>query len=218
MRTFFGNFFVLFVFPLVWACSAHAAQNSNSNAELYDAIPPPGSSFIRGVNLSDKTIVMTLSNTETPQSITAGQISSYRFVSKGRYKVSVGAQSFDIDMKVDTGTTVIFDGKQLIPLTDMFGNEQRKAQIGFYNLTDQKVSLKTLDGKHVIIDELEQNQTKGRMVNELKVTLAAYSGDQKIATYKELFLRKGHSYSYLLLPSGQGIRAMVVENSVSPIQ
>lgn len=218
MHTFFLKIFV--VFFLLFTAGAVQAQDSASNAELYDAVPPPESSFVRTVNLSTKTILVNLSGTEDPQSVAPGQLSPYRFVPKGqRVLTIVGHQhSLNMDLTPDTGNTVIFDGTQLTILADTFDDDRRKAQIGFYNFTPQNVSLKTSDGKYIIVDSVGRNQTKGRKVNELKVSLAAYIGEERISEYQEFFLRKGRSYSYLLFSEDNGYRAVVLENSIDAVK
>jgi len=72
-----------------------------------------------------------------------------------------------------------------------------------------------VDGKHVIVDPLSNGQTGSRMVNEIKIGFAAYEAEQKVASFDELFLKKGRSYSYVLLPGG---RSMSLANSIDPTE
>lgn len=212
MRAFFSKLFVLVVLSLSWTGAAYAQQGGN--AELYDLVPPAGSTFVRVLNLSSGAVSVTLSGKVNPQQVAAGQLSGYRFVPKGKHTIAVGSQSIEADLKPEAGVTVLFDGKSLKVLADPFVNEQRKAQVAFYNLTPQRVALKTLDGKHAVVEALDQNQTGGRQINESKIAFAAYVGEQKVATFDELFLRKGRTYSYLLFAEGTGYRAVALANGV----
>ncbi|MNJ81247.1 Alginate O-acetyl transferase AlgF [compost metagenome] len=65
-----------------------------------------------------------------------------------------------------------------------------------------------------MVDTLGQDQTGSRMVNEIKIGFAAYDDQQKVAQFDELFLKKGRSYSYVLLPQGTGYRSMSMANSI----
>jgi alginate O-acetyltransferase complex protein AlgF len=103
-------------------------------------------------------------------------------------------------------------------LKDIYVNEPKKAQLAFYNMTDTPVALKTVDGKHVVVEPIAKAQTGGRMVNEFKIAFAAYAGEQKVASFDEMFLKKGRSYSYVLLPNGAGYRAISQANSIDPAE
>ena len=104
----------------------------------------------------------------------------------------------------------------LLLIADQFVNEPRKAQIAFYNLTDKPAALKTVDGQHVVVDTIERDQTGSRMVNELKIAFAAYADSEQLIGFDELFLKKGRSYSYALLPAANGYRAITLANSIDP--
>lgn len=54
------------------------------------------------------------------------------------------------------------------------------------------------------------------MVNEIKIGFAAYVDEQNVAQFDELFLKKGRSYSYVLLPKGAGYQSMSLANSIDP--
>lgn len=195
---------------------AGLAQAKDSNADLYDAVAPADSAFVRVLNLSSGSVEVSLSGKINPQKVAGGQLSGYRFVPNGVHRIAIGGQSLEADLKPNTASTVIYDGGKLTLLADAFVNEPKKAQVAFYNLTAEPVALKTVDGKHAIVEALPQNQTGGRMVNEIKIAFAAYAGDKSLATFDEQFLKKGRSYSYLLLPAGSGFRTISLANNIDP--
>ncbi|AUF95882.1 alginate O-acetyltransferase complex protein AlgF [Pseudomonas sp. BIGb0278] len=197
------------------AFGSHLAVAAEGNADLYDAVAPADSAFVRVLNLSQSNIDVSLSGKVNPQKVAAGQLSGYRFIPAGTHKIAVGGKAIEPQLKANAASTVVYDGKQLKLIADKYVNEPKKAQIAFYNLSDKQAALKTVDGKHVIVDPLSNGQTGSRMVNEIKIGFAAYEAEQKVASFDELFLKKGRSYSYVLLPDN---RSMSMANSIDPTE
>ena len=205
-------FRTLFMLLMLGSATAQAAQDGN--ADLYDAVAPANSAFIRVLNLSERNIEVSLSGKNKPQLVSSGQFGGYRFVPPGQQSISVAGQTLESELKANTASTVIYRDDTLLLIADQFVDEPRKAQIAFYNLTDKPAALKTVDGQHVVVDTVQRDQTGSRMVNELKIAFAAYAADEKLASFDELFLKKGRSYSYALLPAGSGYRTITLANSI----
>jgi len=197
------------------ATASHTALAAEGNADLYDAVAPADSAFVRVLNLSASNIEVTLSGKVNPQRVAAGQLSGYRFTPAGAHKIAVGGKAIEPQLKANAASTVVYDGKQLTLISDKYVNEPKKAQIAFYNLTPNPTALKTADGKHEVVAALGNGQTGTRMVNEIKLDFAAYAQDTKVASFDEQFLKKGRSYSYVLLP---GNRSMTLANSIDPTE
>jgi alginate O-acetyltransferase complex protein AlgF len=195
---------------------SQAAQDGN--ADLYDAVAPANSAFVRVLNLSERNIEVTLSGKNKPQAVTSGQFGGYRFVAPGKHQIGVGDIALESELKANTASTVIYRDGKLLLIADQFVNEPRKAQIAFYNFTDKPAALKTVDGQHVVVETINRDQTGSRMVNELKIAFAAYAEADKLVSFDELFLKKGRSYSYALLPAGNGYRAISLANSIDPTE
>ena len=193
-----------------------AAQAQDGNADLYDPVAPANSAFVRVLNLSERNIEVTLSGKNKPQLVTSGQFGGYRFVAPGKQRIAVANQAVEYELKANTASTVVYRDGQLQLIADQFVNEPRKAQIAFYNLTDTPAALKTVGGQHVVVDTIQRDQTGSRMVNELKIAFAAYADNEKLIDFDELFLKKGRSYSYALLPAANGYRAITLANSIDP--
>jgi alginate O-acetyltransferase complex protein AlgF len=190
----------------------------DGNAALYDAVAPAGSAYVRVLNLAPNGVEMMVSGKSAAQKVSAGQLGNYLFVAPGAHKVTVGGASLETDFKPSTAVTLIHDGNSLKPITDNYVEDSKKAQIAFYNLTDKPLSLKTLDGKHAVVDGVASQQAGTRMVNEIKIGFAAYAGDQSLAKFDELFLKKGRSYSYVVIPNGSGVRTIASMNGLDSIK
>ncbi|MFI7857508.1 alginate O-acetyltransferase AlgF [Pseudomonas promysalinigenes] len=200
---------------IAMATAGHTVLAAEGNADLYDAVAPADSAFVRVLNLSDSNIDVSLSGKVNPQRVAAGQLSGYRFTPAGPHKITIAGKSIEPQLKANAASTVVYDGKQLKLISDKYVNEPKKAQIAFYNLTQNPAALKTSDGKHDVVQTLGNGETGTRMVNEIKIDFAAYQQDTKVASFDEQFLKKGRSYSYVLLP---GNRSMTLANSIDPTE
>lgn len=188
-----------------------------ANEDLYDAVAPANSAFLRVLNLTGSGADVKVTGKSATQKVTAGQLGGYMFSPAGKVSITVNKVAGEYDLAADTATTFVFDGNALIKLDDKYVNDPRKALVSFYNLSDKPVALKTADGKHALVDELGKNATGNRLVNEIKISLAAYAGDSKVADFDEQFLKKGRSYSYVLIEQGGRLRTIAVANAVDPI-
>lgn len=195
--------------------SVHAQE---VNADLYDAVAPANSAFVRVLNLSAGVVDVGLSSKKTAQKVGPGQLGAYRFTPPGKTTLTVGSARIEPDLQANTASTLLYTNGAITVLKDTFVNEPKKAQLAFYNLTDTPTALKTADGKHAVVEPIGKAQTSGRMVNEFKIAFAAYAGEQKVASFDEMFLKKGRSYSYVLLPDGAGYRAISQANAIDPAE
>ncbi|QXH37449.1 alginate O-acetyltransferase AlgF [Pseudomonas muyukensis] len=200
---------------LALAVASHTAAAADGNADLYDAVAPADSAFVRVLNLSAASVDVSLSGKLNPQKVAPGQLSGYRFVPAGTHRIGIGAKAIEPNLAANAASTVVYDGQQLRLIADQYVNEPKKAQVAFYNLTPAQATLRTADGKHEVVKALANGQTGARMVNEIKIDFAAYVGNQEVASFDELFLKKGRSYSYVLLP---GNRSLSLPNSIDPTE
>ena len=194
------------------------AWAQDANADLYDAVAPANSAFVRVMNLSERGIEATLTSKTTTQRIGAGQFSGYRFVEPGLHRIAVEGQVLETELEANTASTVLYRDGQLQLLKDDVVKEPARAQIVFYNLTDTNAALTTSDGATPVVSSRSPYQNGSRMVNEVKIGFAVYQDQHKLAEYPEQLLRKGRSYSYAVMPEGDGYRAMMIANSIDPSQ
>lgn len=208
----------LALLPALALLGSLPASAQDGNAALYDSVAPAGSAYIRVLNLAPGGAEMMVSGKSATQKVGAGQLGNYLFTSPGAHKVTVNQSSIEVNLQPKTAMTLVYNGSGLVQIADEYVEDSKKAQIAFYNLTDKPMALKTLDGKHAVVDGVAQNGTGTRMVNEVKIGFAAYAGEQNVATFNELFLKKGRSYSYVVIPEGSGYRAIGLMNGLDSIK
>lgn len=195
-----------------------AGQAQESSAGLYGPVAPADSAYVRVLNLSDAPAEVVLSSKNKSQKVNAGQLGAYLFTSPGTRTIKVNQSTQDIDLQAKSAYTLVYDGSGLASIVDPYSSDPKKALVAFYNLTDQPLALKTRDGKHAIVDSIDKNQSGVRPVNEVKIGFAAFNGEQSVATFDETLLKKGRSYSYLVVPQGGSVRAISQANSLDTLE
>ncbi|MCP5163046.1 MAG: alginate O-acetyltransferase AlgF [Hahellaceae bacterium] len=203
---------------LLLAINGSAALAADGNGALYDAQAPADAAFIRVLNLDNTAADVLVSGKSASQKISAGQLGGYLFVDAGAHQVTVNSATTQLDVGKSSAKTLIFNHNGLTSLDDTYSDDSKKALVAFYNLTQQPLTLKTLDGKHAIVADIGPMSNGARKVNELKIAFAAYQGDQQIAVFDETFLKKGRSYSFLAIETQGQVKALSVANSVDSIE
>jgi alginate O-acetyltransferase complex protein AlgF len=191
----------------VLACGGSPA----TRAQLYAREAPPGSTFVHvfngtpstGVNvqIGDRALPPLLPYTATP----------YIFLPPGEHIVQAGAHKQPFALQGNHYYTVVAtaEGLRLFeahePLTRL------KALIGLFNLIpDTTLSLKTADGATAVFEGVAANTSTQRTINPLKLDLALFSGDKKIADVPSTPLERGRSFS--LFVSGTESTPVLVWN------
>src|SRR3989338_3034880 len=96
-------------------------------AGLYASPPPPGSAFVRVLNLGGAAVDVQLSGKSKAQKVGGGALGGYLYVAPGSPKLTVAGASLDLGLKADSATTVIYDGKTLKPIADAYRTDPGKA-------------------------------------------------------------------------------------------
>lgn len=195
-----------------------SVQAADGNGELYGAVAPADSGFVRVLNLSDAPAEVQLSEKKNSQTVSAGNLGGFQFSSPGKKTLTVNGISTSFDLETRLAVTAVFDGATLTVIRDKVPQDARKAYVSFLNLTDQAVSLKTQDGKHVLVKELAKGEHGSRKVNEIKIKFAVYAGDTKLQEYEDTFLRKGRSYTFAVVPEAPGYRLLSLADTVEAIE
>ena len=195
-----------------------ASQAQESSAGLYGPVAPAGSAYVRVLNLSTAPAQVMLSSKSKSQKVNAGQLGAYLFTAPGTRTVTVNQTAQDIDLQSNSAYTLVYDGSSLASIVDPYANDPKKALVAFYNLTEQPLTLKTQDGKHAIVDSIGKNDSGVRPVNEVKIGFAAFNGEQSVATFDEALLKKGRSYSYVVVPQGNSVRTISQADAMDPIE
>ncbi len=208
----------LFLIVAMFLLSTIQVQAEDNNAALYDVTAPADSAFVRVFNNSGQSVDVRLSSKSKAQKVSGFQLGEYLFTAEGSYTLTVESVSLPIELSKNQVTTFLFDGTKLTLIEDEFFDGVKKAHVTFYNFTSNTLSLKTSNGKHSLVKNVLSEKNGTRKVNEIKMAFSAFSDDQKMADFEKTFLKKGRSYSYVVLDHNGQIQTLVQPNLVSVIE
>ncbi|MBD1550816.1 alginate O-acetyltransferase AlgF [Pseudomonas typographi] len=177
---------------------------AGGDSALYPTAPK-GSAFVRVYNASSQEITPSI-GTAKFTAISPTKSSAYAFVPGGSYTAQLGGSSLPITLTSDHYYTVVNEtsGAKLVE-ESKFENKQ-KARLDVQNLTDQSLTLKTADGKTEVVPNVAPSKGGAREINPVKVSLALYSGDKKVADVKPVTLERGQITSLYVTGSGSNLK------------
>mgnify|MGYP003394246300 CR=1 FL=1 len=105
---------------------------------LYDPLPPEGSAFVRFFSEStDPASQQAKANGKGYDYLHPKEISSYYIVPQGKIAAVIGKTANDFDAEAGKFYTVVLNNKEQLEVkTDPANDNQAKAQIIFYNLSE----------------------------------------------------------------------------------
>jgi alginate O-acetyltransferase complex protein AlgF len=178
------------------ACAIVAFISMPAHAQLYAREAPPGSTFVHVFNATPATGVNVQVGDKALPPLLPYTATAYIFLPPGQHSVQAGAHKETFALEGNHYYTVVAnaDGLKLFefhePLTRL------KAMIGLFNLMPgTTLSLKTGDGATAVFDGVAPNTSIQRTINPLKLSLALFSGDRKIADVPATPLERGQSFS-----------------------
>lgn len=205
---------VLTAFTMLFV--AAPALAAGPDAGLYDPLPPEGSVFIRYVNATadtgSKPVGANGKESDYPK---GGEVTPYFTVPQGKTKIGFGDISLEQETVSGKFYTVVWTGGDTVQVIEDPVNDNRaKSQILFYNIvSDAAVVLKTSDGKVEVVGATEKGKSGNRQINPVKVSLAVYKGDEKLADLGEQSLERGMTYSAVLLGDKKVVWVRSVTNT-----
>ncbi|MBU6234410.1 MAG: alginate O-acetyltransferase AlgF [Alphaproteobacteria bacterium] len=208
--------FLSYLMAFVVAVLAMPANAAGPDAGLYDPLPPEGSAFVRYINASADTASKAVgANGKASEYAKPGDVTPYFVVPQGKAEIGFGDIKLSQDVVSGKFYTVVWTGGEAVQVIEDPVNDNRaKSQILFYNLaSDEAATLKTADGKVEVVGATEKGKSGVRQINPVKVTLAVYKGDAKIADVGEESLERGMAYSAVLVSPTKVVWARGITNT-----
>lgn len=183
---------------LAMSCLGLLATSGISQADeaaLYGPTAPAGSSFVRTYNAGSNVLDLSLGPVSIKDIAPRGS-SDFKFLPAGSYSASAAGQSLPVTLKADQYYTLVqLPGGNLILVEDPAFKNRQKALVRLQNLSDTPVSLKTADGKTEVIQAVAGQGRGEREINPVKVRLALFAGDKKMADLNPLSIERGEAVS-----------------------
>ena len=185
------------------ACAVLAfASIPVAQAQLYAREAPPGSTFVHVFNATPSTGVSVTVGEKSLPPLLPYTATAYMFLPPGQHVIQAGNHKEAFALEGNHYYTVVANGDGLKlfdfhePLTRL------KAMIGLFNLLpNTPLSLKTSDGATAVFEGIAPNSSTQRTINPLKLSLALFSGDRKIADVPSTPLERGQSFSLFVCGS-----------------
>jgi alginate O-acetyltransferase complex protein AlgF len=182
-------------FRSAWAVAAFA-WIPVAHAQLYAREAPPGSAFIHVFNATPVAGVNVQIGNQAQPPLLPFTASPFIFLPPGVCTVQAGSrsQSFTLEGNHYYTVSATADGLQLFESHEALTG--LKAMIAFFNLMPgTTLALKTADGAATVFDAVAANTSRQRAINPLRLSLALFSGERKIADVPSVELERGRSFS-----------------------
>jgi alginate O-acetyltransferase complex protein AlgF len=185
------------------------------DSALYGPTAPKGSTFVRVFNAGNQPVAASVGNTSLNE-VPAQGSSAFSFMPQGDYSAKVGSASLPVKLASDHYYTIVNNssGQPQLVEEPPFKNKQ-KSLVRVQNLTDGPLTLKTADGKTDVVPAVASKAHGDREINPVKVTLALYQGDKKVAELKPVALERGEAAVLYVTGSGSNVSPVWVKPPVS---
>lgn len=171
------------------------------DAALYGPVAPPGSAFVRMVNASDAAGVDARVGNESLSGLAPWEVSEFVFVPAGPHTLDIGARKLPAVLQAGHYYTAVARAAGVTLFDNARYSNRTRALIVLYNLTPQAVSLRTADGRAVVVADVAAQQFGLREVNPARVTLAVFAGDTQLAVAPPLGFVRGKAHSLFVVGS-----------------
>jgi alginate O-acetyltransferase complex protein AlgF len=189
------------------------------DAALYDPAPPPNSSFVRIIDArGEGNLQATIGNVSVTVPETG--VSPYVVVPAGEQDVTLSSDAGKVT--VDAGkyyTIAFFVGGSPAPalLEDEVLDNPAKSGVYLYNFSDEpSVKLFAPQPNVAVVDDIKPGASAFRAVNAVTVDLAVMAGDQTVASFDKLALKRRSAMSFVVFGAGEApATAVAVVNETS---
>ena len=182
---------------------------------LYDESAPADVSFFRFANMTAKTINISLDG-KILASLPASKVSPYGFVSASDVTFDIDGYSLSMTAVARQQVTIAWQGEgnggHTMVKEEVFENK-RKARLKLYNFTDKSdITLKTEDGRHEVLKDVQPLKMDSRDVNAIKSGFAAYQENTVLASSGPISLVRDKVTSLFLFDQSGVVRLFAVES------
>lgn len=183
-------------------------QAQADDGALYGPKAPKGSAFVRAYNAGNAELDVKVGEVQLKQVAPLGS-SDFKFLPAGSYQAQVGSTALPVQLKAAHYYTLVNQTGSAPRLVEeaAFTNKQ-KALLRVQNLSDSQLSVKTADGKTEVVADVKPDGRGEREINPVKVGLALFDGERKVADLKPVTLERGEVVS-LFVTGSQGKLAPV---------
>ncbi len=183
------------------AAHAPAAARAAGDEGVYGPAAPRDAAFVRVFNATAQPELEARIGDKVLSEIPAFGASEFVFLPAGSYTLTAGKASQPVTLKRGKYYTAALEGDGLRVIeNDRYAN-RLKALVIVYNLVDgATLSLRTPDGRDVV-EAVRENGFGTREVNPVRVQLALFDGQKKVADVRPMSLERGRAFSLFVAGS-----------------
>ena len=198
--------------------SSGPATADDVDAALYIPAPPADSAFVRfarGTREQEESAPRIDGRRLAP--VPFGEAGDYVVVAGGGHRIRFAGHDETVVFAPGGFYTLAVACNAcpggLLVLTDESDLDRAKALLSLYNLGDAaSVSLETVEGSLPVIQAITPGAAGSRIVNAIRVSLAATAGDLRIESFPAVVLERGSAYSVLVTGVEGHYSARLVRN------
>ncbi|MBC9250535.1 alginate O-acetyltransferase [Pseudomonas alcaligenes] len=184
-------------------------------ATLYGPVAPEGSAFVRGYNAASENLEARLGTVHFSD-IAPKSSSDYEFLPAGSYSATAGGQSLPVSLAEDHYYTLVqLPGGGLSLVDEPLFKNRQKSLLRLQNLSDSVLSVKTVDGKTEVIAAVSGKSRGEREINPVKVRLALFAGERKVADLNPLVIERGEVVCLYVTGSADKLSPVWVKRPVT---
>ena len=191
---------LLFTAALVAALGP--ARDARAGDEgVYGPAAPPDAAFVRVFNATAQPELEARVGDKVLDEVPAFGASDFVFVPEGSHALVAGKVNQKVSLKRGVFYTAAIEPGGVRLLENERYTNRLKALVIVYNLIDgTTLSLKTPDGRGVV-EDVKANAFGTREVNAVKVSLALFDGQKKVADVRPMNLERGRAFSLFVAGS-----------------
>ncbi|WP_100656522.1 alginate O-acetyltransferase AlgF [Alteromonas flava] len=208
MRTLRYTYSILLLNLLMLTNTAVAEDEA-----LYGAAPPPDAVFFRVFNASEQNVEV-VHQDKVLATVEPLQATPYGFSAVNAAMLKINNQPLTLTGPINSQWTIIVtagSNSPLVILESPFDNK-RQARIAVYNLTEHsEIALRTIDGKHTIIDKVPALEIATRDVRAIKIPTAVLAEEQVLVQSEPLMLARDGVTSLFITEANGSVNLKVVQ-------
>lgn len=180
-------------------------------AQLYDALPPANSSYVRVLAAPGVVYDVLAEGRERASKVPSGTPSPYMVLTPGSQQVEIRAGGQSITVTVNTQASRAFTvlvpemkADKAVVLSDKSNSNRLKATIMAYNLSGAAADLTTADGQTAIFKNLAPSAGNGLVVNPVSLDYKATAADQSPLGTGHIDLTPGSAFTVVVMGAQNG--------------
>lgn len=184
---------------------------------LYAKVAPPGSSFVRVFfNGSESSGLNVAVGEKQLKDIAPFTASDYIYLEKHDVAVSAGKQKTTVKLKPGNFYTLVYSTSGFKLIEDPVFDNKRKSMVNFYNLVpSSELNLAANEGKIKVLEGVEFGARKEREIKSVRINLAVYQADKKLADADSQNLTRGDVFSLFVYGSKEQPKTVWVKQAVN---